>query len=170
MEEAEYSLLQQRQQKEEAVSKTTFLLLPVGTVLSITVLCLGLFFLNTGMVERAKSEAAAARLAAIVASSDDAIISKTLDGVITSWNRGAQKLFGYSANEAVGKPMIMLFPPERAHEESKIIASIMRGEILDHFETVRIRKDGRPVDVSVTLSPIRDNEGKSLGLQTLLGT
>jgi PAS domain S-box-containing protein len=103
------------------------------------------------------------RLAAIVDSSDDAIISKTLDGKITAWNRGAEKLFGYSASEAVGLPALMLFPPDRPNEESDILARIRHGESVEHFETVRIRKDGAKIDVSVTISPIRDNGGAIIG-------
>jgi len=103
------------------------------------------------------------RLAAIVESSDDAIISKTLDGIVTSWNPGAEKLFGYSAAEVVGKHMRMMFPPERVNEESEILKRIGRGESVEHFETVRIRKDGRRIDVSVAHSPITDNQGKIIG-------
>jgi PAS domain S-box-containing protein len=103
------------------------------------------------------------RLAAIVASSDDAIASKTLEGIITSWNPAAERLFGYSAQEAIGQPMTLVVPPERASEEPAILARIARGEITDHFETVRVRKDGRKLDVSVTISPIRDSRGRIIG-------
>ena len=102
-------------------------------------------------------------LAAIVDSSDDAIISKTLDGTISAWNRGAEKVFGYSAAEIVNKPMLVLLPPERLDEESDILARIKRGERVDHFETVRVRKDGTHIDVSVTISPIRDRRGVIVG-------
>src|SRR5947207_11478624 len=104
-----------------------------------------------------------ARLAAIIASSDDAIASKNLQGIITSWNLGAERLFGYSAQEALGKPMAMLIPPERSSEEPAILARIARGESTDHFETVRIGKDGRKIDVSVTTSPLRDSQGRIIG-------
>lgn len=103
------------------------------------------------------------RLASIVESSDDAIISKTLDGIITSWNPAAEKLFGYSATEALGKPMVMLIPPERVHEEEQIVAHIAKGESIDHFETQRVRKDGKQIDVAVTISPLRNNSGKIVG-------
>lgn len=102
-------------------------------------------------------------LAAIVEYSDDAIISKGLNGTITAWNRGAERMFGYSAVEAVGKPMLMLFPPERGNEESDILARIGRGESVEHFETVRIRKDGTRIDISATISPIRDSAGTIVG-------
>jgi PAS domain S-box-containing protein len=104
-----------------------------------------------------------ARLASIVEFSDDAIISKDLDGIITSWNPGAEQLFGYAPEEAVGKPMAMLIPPERSSEEPTILQRIARGETTDHFETVRVRKDGTKIDVSVTISPVRDDRGLIIG-------
>ncbi len=103
------------------------------------------------------------RFAAIVEFSSDAIIGETLDGLVTSWNPGAEKLFGCPAAEAIGKPMLDFFPPERAHEEAALLARIARGEWIEHFETVRRRKDGKPVDVSVSISPIKDSQGKVVG-------
>jgi PAS domain S-box-containing protein len=103
------------------------------------------------------------RLAAVVEHSDDAIISKTLDEMINAWNRGAEKVFGYSASEMIGKPMVILLPPDRLDEESDILTRIRRGESVDHFETVRVRKDGRKIDISVTISPIRDGSGVIIG-------
>src|SRR5262245_18604939 len=91
---------------------------------------------------------AQAWLAAIVASSDDAIVSKTLDGIITSWNRGAEQLFGFSADEAVGRSITMIIPADRLDEEAHVLARLRRGEKIDHFETVRQTKDGRLVDIS----------------------
>ena len=117
----------------------------------------------TDITERKRMEEVRMRMAAIVQSSDDAIISKTLEGTIASWNPGAEKLFGYPAKEAVGRQLTMLFPPERLSEEPEILARLKRGESVDHFETVRVRKDGRRVDVSVTISPIRDADGKVIG-------
>jgi PAS domain S-box-containing protein len=115
------------------------------------------------MSEQKQTEAIRARLAAIVQSSDDAIISKTLDGIILSWNPAAERLFGYATQEAVGKPMLMLIPPERRSEEPAILTRIANGERVDHFETVRVRKDGRRIDVSVSISPIGDSHGKIVG-------
>ena len=109
-------------------------------------------------------EDAQQRLAAIVESSDDAIIGKTLDGIITSWNPGAEKIFGYAAPEAIGRPILMLFPPECVDEEADILARIVRGEIIDHFETVRITKSGRRIDVVVTVAPVKDTHGKIIGV------
>jgi PAS domain S-box-containing protein len=102
-------------------------------------------------------------LTAIVESSDDAIISKTLDGIITSWNRGAERIFGYTPGEAVGRPVTLLIPPERLDEEPPIVERLRRGERVDHYPTVRIAKDGRRVDVSVTISPIRNARGDIVG-------
>ncbi|HTK83857.1 MAG TPA: PAS domain S-box protein [Patescibacteria group bacterium] len=104
-----------------------------------------------------------AYLAAIVDSSDDAIISKNLNGIITSWNRAAQRIFGYTADEAVGQSILMIIPPERQAEEADIIARLKAGQRVDHFETVRVAKDGRRVNLSVTISPIRDDRGVIIG-------
>jgi PAS domain S-box-containing protein len=102
-------------------------------------------------------------LAAIVESSDDAIVSKDLNGIITSWNRGAQELFGYTSEEAVGRSITILIPPERLAEEDMVLGKIRRGERLEHFETVRRRKDGTLVHISLTVSPIRDADGTIVG-------
>lgn len=102
-------------------------------------------------------------LAAIVEGSEDAIVSKTLDGTILSWNGGAQKLFGYSAEEAIGHPITLIIPEERLHEEEMIIATLKAGQRTEHFETMRRRKDGSLIDVSLTVSPVRDKQGRLLG-------
>lgn len=103
------------------------------------------------------------RLAAIVESSDDAIISKTLDGIITTWNAGAQRMFGYSAEEVIGKPVTLLIPPERVGEEPVILQRLRNGERIDHYETVRRRKDGTLIDISLTVSAVRDGTGRIIG-------
>jgi len=102
-------------------------------------------------------------LAAIVDSSDDAIISKNLNGIITSWNKGAARLFGYPAEEAIGRHVTLIIPTERHAEESVILERLGRGERIDHFETVRVHKDGTPLDISLTISPIRDATGRVIG-------
>src|SRR5882724_11915874 len=102
-------------------------------------------------------------LAAIVESSDDAIISKSLDGIITSWNAGAERLFGYTAEEAIGQPVTMLIPPDRADEERDILKRVRHGERIDHYETVRRRKDGSRLHISLTVSPILNSQGKIIG-------
>jgi PAS domain S-box-containing protein len=105
----------------------------------------------------------AQHLAAIVESSDDAIISKDLRGIIQTWNRGAVRVFGYTAEEVIGKPVTILMPPDRLDEEPGILARIRRGEQIDHYETVRQRKDGSLIDISLTVSPIRDGHGRICG-------
>jgi len=102
-------------------------------------------------------------LAAIVESSDDAIISKDLRGTIMSWNAGAERVFGYTADEAVGRPITMLLPPDRLQEEATIIGTLVRGERIDHFETERMTKDGRRIAISLSVSPIKDESGQVIG-------
>jgi PAS domain S-box-containing protein len=115
----------------------------------------------------AKAEATLAQGAAIVSSSNDAIFGKTLDGIITAWNEGAERLYGYSAREAIGQPVSMLIPSELADELPKILARLARGEHVDHYETVRMTKDGRRPDVSVTVSPTLDADGRIFGASSI---
>src|SRR5258705_2842040 len=103
------------------------------------------------------------RLAAIVDSSDDAIVSKTLDGIITSWNRAAARIFGWTAEEAVGRHLALIIPPERPPEEDGVLARLRRGERIEHFDTVRVAKDGHRIDVSLTVSPLLDSRGVIVG-------
>ncbi len=117
----------------------------------------------TGTDVRDNEEVFRARLAAIVASSDDAIVSKTLDGVITSWNGAAERLFGYSAAEAVGRHILLIIPDDRRTEEDQVLARLRQGEKIDHFETVRQARDGRRIPISLTVSPIRDAKGTIIG-------
>ena len=107
-------------------------------------------------------------LAAIVESSDDAIISKTLDGIITSWNAGAQRLFGYSADEVIGRPITILIPENLWHEEAEILKRLSGGERVDHFETTRVRNDGSTIAISVTISPIHDAAGAITGVSKIV--
>ena len=106
---------------------------------------------------------AVAHLAAIVMHAHDAIISKTLDGTVVSWNPTAERMFGYSAAEIIGKSIVTIIPPERLHEEDEILGRLRRGEIIDHFETERVRKDGLRIPISLTISPIRRADGAIIG-------
>ena len=110
-----------------------------------------------------ESEARYREIAAIVEFSDDAVLTKDLNGVITSWNHGATRLFGYTAEETIGKPVTILIPAERHDEEPTILARIRRGERIDHYETVRQRKDGSSIDISLTVSPVKDPQGRIIG-------
>ncbi|HEY2842511.1 MAG TPA: PAS domain S-box protein, partial [Bryobacteraceae bacterium] len=113
--------------------------------------------------DRKRAEQNANLLASIVESSDDAIVSKNLNGVIMSWNRGAERLFGYTADEAVGRSIGIVIPPDRLDEELKILERLKRGERVEHFETIRRRKDGSPLHVSLTISPLKDADGRIVG-------
>src|SRR5262249_25168631 len=123
--------------------------------------------IRADITQRKRTEEVRELLAALVESSDDAIVSKTLDGRITAWNRGAEKLFGYSPSEALGESMGMLVPADRTGEEVEILARVARGESVEHFETVRTRKDGAIVEVSATISPIRDSTGVIVGASNI---
>jgi PAS domain S-box-containing protein len=125
----------------------------LGTVLDIT--------------ELKQVEEHSARLAAIVTSSDDGIISKTLESVITTWNDGAQRIFGYTADEMIGETIYKLIPDDRQEEEPMILSRLKNGERIEHFETKRQTKDGRLIDVSLTISPIKDNQGRIIGLSKI---
>jgi PAS domain S-box-containing protein len=125
--------------------------------------------INTSPGRAAVSKPADAErwLAAIVESSDDAIIGKTLGGIITSWNAGARRIFGYEPEEVVGQPVTILIPPDRWHEEAQILKRLQNGERVDHFETTRIRKDGSRIAISLTISPIRDSAGAISGISKI---
>jgi len=181
MKGTETSLLQERRRLADRSATTTREVIVGGGFLACGLVGLALWAIRRDFAGRTRADRALrdakdqlevrvqqrtadlARLASIVESSDDAIASKDLDGIIISWNPGAERLFGYSAQEAVGKPMAMLIPPDHSTEEPTILARIARGETTDHFETVRIGKDGRKIDVSVTISPIRDSQGRIIG-------
>jgi PAS domain S-box-containing protein len=112
---------------------------------------------------RREAEGIHARLAAIVESSDDAIVSKDLNGIITSWNAGAERIFGFAPEEAIGQSIMLIIPPELRQEEREIIARLRRGERIEHFETVRVNKSGGRINVSLTISPLRDSRGRVVG-------
>src|SRR5689334_10334197 len=124
---------------------------------------LGVSRIARDLSERRRLDEARARLAAIVESSDDVIVSKNLSGVITSWNHAAERMFGWTAAEAVGRHITLIIPEERLAEEDDVLARIRRGERVDHFDTVRNTKDGQRVEVSITVSPVRDASGRIVG-------
>ncbi len=119
------------------------------------------------ITERKRAEAAALRLAAVVQSSHDAIAAKDLNGIVTDWNQSAERIFGYKANEIIGKSILMLIPPERQSEEKEILRKIRSGRSIDHYETIRSRKDGTLLDVALTISPIKDRDGKIVGVSKI---
>jgi len=119
------------------------------------------------ITERKKMETAALRLAAVVQSSHDAIVAKDLNGIITDWNRSAERIFGYNAKEIVGKSILLLIPPKRQNEENEILRKIRSGQSIDHYETVRRRKDGKLINVSLTISPVKDASGKITGVSKI---
>ena len=119
--------------------------------------------LTIDVTGKRQAEETTGLLAAIVASSDDAIVSKNLNGVITSWNKSAERVFGYTAQEAVGRHITLIIPRDRLSEEVEILSRIRRGERVDHFETVRVRKDGTTIELSLTISPVLDREGRVIG-------
>ena len=141
----------------EVIVESRQQLLGDGTVIEV----------NRDVTERKQIEADLRRteqwLASIIQSSDDAIVSKNLDGIITSWNKGAERIFGYTAEEAIGQPITIVIPQERRSEEREILARIRRGEHIDHFETVRQPKHGSLITVSLTISPVKDDKGKIVG-------
>lgn len=118
------------------------------------------------LLESAKADSAAL-LAAIVEGSIDAILSKTLDGIITSWNKAAERMYGYTAEEVIGRPVAMLLPSDQQHKMDDILARLRRGERLEHFEAVRVTKDGRHLTVLITISPIRDSRGRIIGASSI---
>lgn len=137
-------------------------------IASISVYAAFSIFINFIIQKSRQGSVERSLLAAIVRLADIAIISKTLKGIITSWNLEAERLFGYTASEAIGKPITILFPPDKTHEEEEIIAQVQRGESLTHFDTVRIRKDGSAVEVSVSLSPVLDLYGRITGVSKIV--
>lgn len=147
-----------------------------GTLFPVTFSCsplktgnavAGLIVVFRDATERRRAEEAQLHLAAIIASSDDAILSKDLNGVIRTWNQGAERIFGYTAEEVIGKPITMLLPVDRHQEEMEILRRLRRGERVNHFDTVRRHKSGRHIDVSVTISPIRNSQGQLIGASNI---
>src|SRR4029077_17009320 len=119
------------------------------------------------ITDRKRAETAGMRLAALVRSSHDAIVAKNLNGIITDWNQSAERIFGYKPKEIIGKSILTLIPKDRAKEETEILSKIRRGQSIDHYETVRRCKDGRLIDVSLTISPVKGRNGKIVGVSKI---
>jgi two-component system, sensor histidine kinase and response regulator len=167
MEREEQELLTGRETRSRAGRVRTSFILSGGTFIGLGLLLTVLFLLNSEAAERREAEATSRVAAEIVSSTGDAVITMTMEGTVTSWNPGAQLIFGYTAQEAVGNSVLMFVPPECSDEEKAILAGIERGERVQ-FETVRSRKDGRRAHVSVTASPLRDNTGRISGAAKIL--
>ncbi|MBC7784155.1 MAG: PAS domain S-box protein, partial [Burkholderiales bacterium] len=135
----------------------------ISPVLDDHQMCTKLIGTVHDITQRIHAEEMRTRLAAVVECSDDSIISKTLEGIIQTWNKGAQRMFGYVAEEVIGKSITILIPPDRIDEERIILSRLRNGERIEHYETVRVRKDKTLIDVSLTVSPILDTRGKVIG-------
>ncbi len=168
MEQRERERLAASEAVTAALTARTFLILPIGTFVGLGALLTVMLFLNTETAERRRAETTGRDAAAVVASTEDAVITKTLDGIIRTWNPGAERIFGYSIAEAVGMPIATLIPAQRASEASDILDRIGGGQHVNHFETVRVRKDGRFIDVSVTVSPVTDESGRVVGASKIV--
>lgn len=139
----------------------------LGSLLGISMVGLAFLLFHRELAHRQRAAEALRRLAAIVESSDDGIVSKSMDGRIVSWNASAERIYGYAADEVIGKPIAMLCPPERVDEVQYHLERVASGEPIEHFETNRVRKDGRRIDVSLSISPIRDDAGKVIGASAI---
>jgi PAS domain S-box-containing protein len=139
----------------------------LGAGLGIGLVCLAFYLFRLDLAHRARVAEVTRRLAAIVESSDDAVVSKSLEGIITSWNAGAQRIYGYTAAEAVGQPITMLCAPEHRDDIFRNLERVKRGIHIEHFETSRIRKDGRKIDISLSISPIKGEAGEVVGASAI---
>ncbi len=139
----------------------------VGSLMGIAMVGVAVLLFRRELALRQSAQDAGLRLAAIVESSDDAIVSKSLDGLIVSWNSGARRVYGYTAEEVIGHPITLLCPPERADEVQYNLDRVRRGEHIEHFETTRVRKDGQRIDVSLRISPLKDSSGAVIGASAI---
>jgi two-component system, chemotaxis family, CheB/CheR fusion protein len=168
MESEEGRLLDQRSAAARAAFLLTIASFGVASGLALLLLLLVIYLKRRDDIAEEKVLHSRSQLAAIVESSEDAIFSKTLDGIITSWNAGARRIFGYEAEEVVGRPITMLLPADRRGEEATILERLRRGERVDHYESVRVTKDGRRIDVALTISPVRDDAGRVIGASKIV--
>lgn len=153
----------------QKISITQKLLIsPLSIFSFLALLSIAIAILNTNMQSRKKMDSMYRKLAEIVDSSNDGIISKNLHGIVTSWNKGAEHIFGYTAKEMIGKPISILFPPDRINEEYDILQRIAQGEKIEHFETIRKRKDGKPINISATISPLKNAKNEIIGASKIV--
>ncbi len=167
MKDFERDLLRARAAESQRSAYVTHTTDVVGSLLGIGMVGLAFVLFRRDLANRQRAEEASRSLAAIVECSDDAILRKTLNGVIVSWNAGAERLYGYSAAEALGQPVTMLCPPERFEEVLNNLRRVQQGMHIEHFETTRIRKDGQAIEISVSISPIKDAEGNVVGASAI---
>jgi PAS domain S-box-containing protein len=167
MQSHEHARLAQRASESRRSARIGTITDLVGTCLGVATVVLALYLFRRDLANRQRADDAVRRLAAIVESSDDAIIGKTLDGLITSWNSGAVRVYGYTAEEVVGRPVRLLCPPERVDEVAQNLERVCRGERIAHFVTQRLRADGGRIDVSLSISPVKDTNGNVIGASAI---
>jgi len=141
--------------------------LTISPILDSNGVIIGVSKIARDITEQRSAEVMGKRLSAIIESSDDAIVSKDLNSIVTSWNSAAVRMFGYSPEEMIGNSILKIIPPDRLDEEPKILSQLKKGQRVHHFETIRMRKDGTLIDVSLTISPIKDISGKVIGLSKI---
>jgi len=167
MQTGEEAALASRSQESQRSAQVTMITDLVGSLLGVGMVGVAVLLFRRELAHRQRAQDAGLRLAAIVESSDDAIVSKTLDGLIMSWNAGARRVYGYTAEEVLGRPITLLCPPERRDEVQINMERVRRGEHIEHFETTRIRKDGERIDVSLRISPLKDSSGAVIGASAI---
>ena len=167
MQQHEQEALAVRSDESRRSASMTMITDLVGCVIGIGLVGLAMFLFKSELSHRQRADNAVRRLAAIVESSEDAIVSKSMDGLIVSWNAGARRIYGYTAEEVIGRPIALLCPPERVDEVLYNLDRVKPGGHIEHFETTRVRKDGRRIDVSVSISPIKDSAGVVVGASAI---
>jgi len=167
MQVVESAALTSRSDESHRSAQVTMITNLVGSLMGISMVGVAILLFRRELAHRLRAQDAGLRLAAIVESSDDAIVSKTFDGLIVSWNAGANRIYGYTADEVIGRPIALLCPPERTGEIQTNLDRVRRGEHIEHFETIRIRRDGRRIDVSLRISPLKDSSGQVIGASAI---
>jgi PAS domain S-box-containing protein len=167
MQQREQQTLEIRSAESSRSARATSITNLVGSLMGIAMVVVAFFLFQRELTHRQRADDALRRLAAIVESSDDAIVSKSMDGLIVSWNAGARRLYGYTADEVVGRPISLLCPAERVDEVQYNLDRVRSGVHIEHFETNRVRKDGRRIDISLSISPIKDRNGAVIGASAI---